>query len=294
MRPRRPHGGARGARPRRPRGSRDELPAPLLALLQPSEEAYPSGAEQLAARRARGDRAGRAWSGRTSTRSSRGGRSAWTRASSTPPATPSRSRFTAVPRTAPIPTSAGTRSWRWRRSLVSLHAQVGRRIDPLGAAVLTVGTIEGGSAENVIPAQARASAALRAHDPEHRRLLRELVREVSDGVAAAHGCTATVEIMPGGAAARERRGDRVRGAGADRRGRPVVRRPAGARAVPTTSPSSASSPPSRWRSWASTAPRAFDPRPLHHPELLVPDAAVGAVARVQAVMYLAAAAPARP
>ena len=33
----------------------------------------------------------------------------------------------------------------------------------------------------------------------------------------------------------------------------------------------------------------FTTRPLHHPELLVPDAAVGAVARAQAVLYLAAA-----
>jgi amidohydrolase len=32
----------------------------------------------------------------------------------------------------------------------------------------------------------------------------------------------------------------------------------------------------------------FEPRPLHHPELLPPDGAVGAVARVQAVLYLAA------
>ena len=32
----------------------------------------------------------------------------------------------------------------------------------------------------------------------------------------------------------------------------------------------------------------FRARPLHHPELLVPDAAVGAVARAQAVLYFAA------
>jgi hypothetical protein len=33
----------------------------------------------------------------------------------------------------------------------------------------------------------------------------------------------------------------------------------------------------------------FTARPLHHPELLPPDAAVGAVARVQALLYVAAA-----
>ncbi len=33
----------------------------------------------------------------------------------------------------------------------------------------------------------------------------------------------------------------------------------------------------------------FVSRPLHHPELLPPDEGVGAVARAQAVLYLAAA-----
>jgi amidohydrolase len=37
----------------------------------------------------------------------------------------------------------------------------------------------------------------------------------------------------------------------------------------------------------------FQVRPLHHPELLPPDAAIGAVARAQAVLYLAAAVCAR-
>ena len=35
--------------------------------------------------------------------------------------------------------------------------------------------------------------------------------------------------------------------------------------------------------------QGFVSRPLHHPELLVPDAAVRAVARTQACLYLAAA-----
>ena len=37
----------------------------------------------------------------------------------------------------------------------------------------------------------------------------------------------------------------------------------------------------------------FVPHPLHHPELLPPDGAVGAVARAQAVLYVAAALSAR-
>src|SRR5437870_271937 len=77
--------------------------------------------------------------------------------------------------------------------VVALHAEVGRRIDPLAGAVLGVGTLEAGSAANLIPAEARARAALRALRPGDRAVLRELVLTVATGVAAAHGCRAHVE-----------------------------------------------------------------------------------------------------
>ena len=98
--------------------------------------------------------------------------------------------------------------------VVALHAQVGRRIDPLHAATLTVGVLEGGSAENVIPAQARARAALRAHRPEDRLALRTLVEEVAAGVAAAHGCRARVQLTAGEPPLDERPRHRRAGAGA--------------------------------------------------------------------------------
>src|SRR6185503_87838 len=66
--------------------------------------------------------------------------------------------------------------------VVALHAQVGRRIDPLHPASLTIGAIAGGDAENVIPASASARGALRAYRPEDRAQLRELVGEVAAGV----------------------------------------------------------------------------------------------------------------
>ena len=81
--------------------------------------------------------------------------------------------------------------------VVALHAQASRRIDPLSPASLTVGVLEGGSAENVIPARACARGALRAHRPQERLALREMVAEVAGGVAAAHGCRASVELVPG-------------------------------------------------------------------------------------------------
>jgi amidohydrolase len=265
----------------------DELPAPLLVLLQPSEEAYPSGAEQLA----RGELvqiAPRAvlaahvhpelpWG---SVGLDAGVVNASCDAAEiTIEGRPSHGAYPHLGRD-PILALAAV--------VVALHAQVGRRIDPLGAAVLTVGTLEGGSAENVIPARARARAALRAHSPEHREALRRLVVEVSEGVAAAHGCQAHVEITPG-------EPQLENDAAIVSRARELI----GATGM---------APAERWSSCGSDdfaffgelAPVAmafvgldgaegFQRRPLHHPELLVPDAAVGAVAGVQAALYLAAA-----
>jgi amidohydrolase len=114
------------------------------------------------------------------------------------------------------------------------------------------------------------------------------VVEVSEGIATAHGCRAHVEITAGepqlendpGIVARAR--ELLHGAGL--------------------------SLAEQWRSAGSDdfaffgqiAPIAmafvgldgaegFESRPLHHPELLVPDTAVGAVARTQATLYVAAA-----
>ena len=172
--------------------------------------------------------------------------------------------------------------------VVALHAQAARRIDPMRPAVLTVGVIEGGAAENVIPASARARAALRAYRPEDRGVLRELVSEVVGGIAAAHGCEGSVQLTPGepalqnDAAVVAMARQLLRGAGLATAG--------------------------EWRSCGSDdfaffgalAPIAigfvgldgapgFRRRPLHHPEMIPPDSAVAAVARAQAVLYVAAA-----
>ncbi len=269
----------------------DELPAPLLALLQPSEEAYPSGAEELA-RNELAEIAPAAVVGAHVHPELAWGtvgldegvvNASCDAAEIVIHGSPSHGAYPHLGRD-PILALAEV--------VVSLHAQVGRRIDPLGAASLTVGTIEGGSAENLIPSEARARVALRAHSPEHREILRDLVREVSEGVAGAHGCTAAVELTAG---------------------EPQLENDAaivsGARELIATAGLSSAS---GWRSCGSDdfaffgalAPIAmafvgldgaagFATRPLHHPELLVPDAAVGAVARTQAVLYLAAALAAR-
>ena len=148
----------------------EELPAPLLALFQPSEEAYPSGAEQLA----RGELAdARARGGRGCARpsaSSPGAPWRWTRALSTPPATRSRSPSRGEPTHGAYPHLGRDPILAIAQIVLALHARWAGSIDPLGPGRRSrSGVLEGGSAENVIPARARARAALRAHRPERSR-----------------------------------------------------------------------------------------------------------------------------
>jgi amidohydrolase len=266
---------------------RDELPAPLLAVFQPSEEAYPSGAEQLAGAELAALAPAAVVAAHVHPELP------WGAVALDPGAV--NASCDAVEITVEGEPSHGAYPHRGRdpilaiaQVVVALHALLGRRIDPLSPASLTVGVLEGGSAENVIPPRARALAALRAHRPEDRLELREMVEEVVSGIAAAHGCRGTVELVPG---------------------EPVLENDAGIVALARELLASAGvRTASEWRSCGSDdfaffgalAPVAmafvgldgadgFTARPLHHPELLVPDEAVGAVARVQAVLYLAAA-----
>jgi amidohydrolase len=117
-----------------------------------------------------------------------------------------------------------------------------------------------------------------------------MVEEVVSGVASAHGCHGAVELTPGDPALEND---------------PTIV----ARARELLCGAGLSAAP-EWRSTGSDdfaffgalgaalamgfvglhGADGFVPRPLHHPELLIPDDAVGAVARTQAVLYLAATA----
>jgi len=265
----------------------DALTAPLLAIFQPSEEAYPSGAEQL-----RDPLATLAPAAVVAAHVHP--ELPWGAVALDPGAVNASCDYVEI--TVVGEQSHGAYPHHGRdpilaiaQIVVALHAQVGRRIDPLAPAVLTVGVLEGGNAENVIPPQARARAALRAHRPEDRLALRQMVEEVVSGIAAAHGCRGSVELTPGEPA--------------------LENDPAIVACARELLPGAGLTPAAEWRSCGSddfaffgalgATPLAmgfvgldgadgFQTRPLHHPELLVPDSAVGAVARTQAVLYVAA------
>lgn len=76
--------------------------------------------------------------------------------------------------------------------ITSLQTMVTRRFDMFDPVVLTVGVVAAGTRRNVIPDDARFEATVRSFSDAHAELLPRLVREVCDGVAAAHGVRAEV------------------------------------------------------------------------------------------------------
>ena len=76
------------------------------------------------------------------------------------------------------------------------HAIVSRRVDPLEPAVITFGTIEGGTAENIVAAEVRLEGTLRYFNPEVREQLHEELRRAF-AVASALGGEGRIEIRDG-------------------------------------------------------------------------------------------------
>jgi amidohydrolase len=265
----------------------ERLPVPLLAVFQPSEEAYPSGAQMLIAEEFAGHRPAAVLGVHIHPELP------WGTVSLDPGVVNASfdaveilvegsSTHGAYPHLGADPVLALS------EVVVALQARAARAIDPVQVATLTIPQLAAGSADNVIPGSARARGALRAHRPQDRQRLREITEEVVLAVAAAHGCRGSVQLTVGEPALENDpeivaaalglldaaglvKGSERRSAGSD-----------------------------DFAFFGQLAPLAmafvglggaegFAERPLHHPELLPPDAAVGAVARAQAVLYVAAA-----
>jgi amidohydrolase len=84
--------------------------------------------------------------------------------------------------------------------VVGLNNLVARYVSPLDSAVLTLGTIHGGTTSNVIAEEVRMSATLRAITDPIRDALVERVKDVVEGVSSAYGGSGTVDVTYGYAA----------------------------------------------------------------------------------------------
>ena len=80
--------------------------------------------------------------------------------------------------------------------VTALQTVVSRNVSPLETAVVTVGTIHGGDAFNIIPAEVEMSGTIRTFSPRVREVVLQRVRELVEGVAASCGTTAELEIKP--------------------------------------------------------------------------------------------------
>jgi len=76
--------------------------------------------------------------------------------------------------------------------VIALQTIVSREIDPQNAAVVTVGKIEAGAANNVIPETAVLEGSYRALDTGVRNHVTEAIQRISTSIAAAHRATADV------------------------------------------------------------------------------------------------------
>jgi amidohydrolase len=79
----------------------------------------------------------------------------------------------------------------------ALHSLVSRCVSPLEAAVLTIGTINGGTVRNVIANEVRMEATLRTTDDGVRDSLIGKVKAVVGNVAASFGGAGAVEVSYG-------------------------------------------------------------------------------------------------
>jgi hippurate hydrolase len=79
--------------------------------------------------------------------------------------------------------------------VMALQTIVSRSVSPLATAVVTVGTMHAGAANNVIPPSASLELSIRALDREVRDLLEKRIREIAAAQAASYGCTAEVEYQ---------------------------------------------------------------------------------------------------
>ena len=85
------------------------------------------------------------------------------------------------------------------RFVEAVQTVISREKDPNAFGVISVGSIQAGSAGNIIPDQALVRGTIRTRDEGVRKKLLEGIRRTADGVAALSGAPAPdVQLVPGG------------------------------------------------------------------------------------------------
>uniref|UniRef100_UPI000471CF2D M20/M25/M40 family metallo-hydrolase n=1 Tax=Paenibacillus zanthoxyli TaxID=369399 RepID=UPI000471CF2D len=81
--------------------------------------------------------------------------------------------------------------------VTQLHSIISRFVDPLQPAVLSVGTIQGGYAQNIVAERCRITGTVRAYNTETRELLKRRVEEMVASIPAAYGAESKLDYLMG-------------------------------------------------------------------------------------------------
>ncbi|MDA2925298.1 amidohydrolase [Acidobacteria bacterium AH-259-L09] len=74
--------------------------------------------------------------------------------------------------------------------VLALQTIVSREISPLDPAVVTVGSIHGGTKHNIIPDEAHLQLTVRSYKPEVRKRILDSIKRITQGIASAAGVPA--------------------------------------------------------------------------------------------------------
>ncbi|KAF6169271.1 hypothetical protein GIB67_013701 [Kingdonia uniflora] len=80
-------------------------------------------------------------------------------------------------------------------AIIALQQIISRETNPLESRVATVGFVQGGQAENVIPESVRFGGTFRSMTSDGLSYLKQRIREVIEAQAVVHQCTVVVDFM---------------------------------------------------------------------------------------------------
>lgn len=79
--------------------------------------------------------------------------------------------------------------------VMNLQSIVSRELTPAEPSVLTIGTIHGGTAQNIIPEEVTISGIIRTMTKEHREYVKKRLVEITEGITTALRGTCDIEII---------------------------------------------------------------------------------------------------
>lgn len=173
------------------------LPSPLLAVLQPREEIYPSGARDIVSSGVLGAEQPAAVLAVHLQHQLPAGTVAAPAGTVNAACDDFEIRVGGTGGHAGYPHLAADPIPALCQTVLALQQLVSRRSDPIHAVVVSVGTLQAGQAPNVIPHTAVARGTLRTLSAADRPELHKVLREIVEHTCRAHGCRGAVTIDEG-------------------------------------------------------------------------------------------------